>query len=205
MRYMPERNDSSTSPSNSTFSSLSAIVDRLLDRAVLADCVLVDDIRCRLLRGGGRSFSLLRELALPLLLHRQLAGSLRVCLRIPCCHTPPLSIKNGGSGRDRRHVGRLRALRALLRLVLHPRVLGERLVPLADDRGVVDEQVLAAVVGRDEPIPLVRVEPLHGSGGHPEAPPPLLRNGQRRRKTRIRYSLVSPPILAAPRSDSLEP
>src|SRR5919198_81902 len=61
------------------------------------------------------------------------------------------------------------------------RVLGERLVALADDRAVVDEQILAAFVGDDEAVPLVGVEPLYGSGCHRKTPPLLLRNGQRRR------------------------
>src|SRR5438477_12097095 len=81
---------------------------------------------------------------------------------------------------------RLRALGALLGLVLHLRVLREGLVALADDRAVVDEQVLAAVVGRDEAIALVGVEPLDGSGCHFRLH--LLcdfRNGQRRRTVRI--------------------
>src|SRR6476646_3234051 len=69
----------------------------------------------------------------------------------------------GGHERDARRLGTLRALSGL---ELHLRVLGERLVALADDCAVVDEQVLAAVVGDNEPIPLVGVEPLHGSGCH---------------------------------------
>src|SRR5438105_14492486 len=67
--------------------------------------------------------------------------------------------------RDRDALG-FWAFRALGGLVLHLRVLGERLVALADDRAVVDEEVLAAFVGGDEPVPLLRVEPLDGSGCH---------------------------------------
>jgi hypothetical protein len=46
------------------------------------------------------------------------------------------------------HVRRLRAFLALADLELHLCVLGQRFVALADDRAVVDEQVLPAVVGR---------------------------------------------------------
>src|SRR5438067_8415815 len=61
---------------------------------------------------------------------------------------------------------RLGAFRALRGLELHLRVLGERLVALADDRAVMDEQILAALIGDDEAVPLLVVEPLHGSGCH---------------------------------------
>src|SRR4029453_14734289 len=74
---------------------------------------------------------------------------------------------------------RLPPLLALGGLEQHLRVLAERHVALAADRAVVDVQVLAAFIGDDEPVPLVGVEPLHGPGCH--TPPPLLRNGQRRR------------------------
>src|SRR3954452_617374 len=47
--------------------------------------------------------------------------------------------------------------------------LGERLEAVAADAAVVDEQILAAVVGRDEAEALVVVEPLHGSGRHDDA------------------------------------
>src|SRR6266487_5906203 len=60
----------------------------------------------------------------------------------------------------------LRALRTFLNFVLHFRPLGEALVPLAADRAVVDEDVLASIVLRDEAVALVVAEPLHGSGCH---------------------------------------
>src|SRR3954453_22673735 len=66
----------------------------------------------------------------------------------------------------KRDACRLGALRALCGLELHLRALGQRLVALADDRAVVDEQVLTAYVGGDEPVPLVGVKPLHGSSCH---------------------------------------
>src|SRR5690348_16972306 len=43
--------------------------------------------------------------------------------------------------------------------------LGERLEAGLLDRRVVDEAVLLAVLGRDEPEALAVVEPLHGAGG----------------------------------------
>src|SRR3954467_5559588 len=63
-------------------------------------------------------------------------------------------------------VGSSGALRTLLGVVADLRALGERLEAAALDRAVVDEQVLARLVGRDEAEALVVVEPLHGSGGH---------------------------------------
>src|SRR5207244_2483999 len=60
----------------------------------------------------------------------------------------------------------LRALRTILNFVLHLRPFGEALVPLAADRAVVDEDVLATIVLRDEAVALVVAEPLHGSGCH---------------------------------------
>src|SRR2546423_3729618 len=68
--------------------------------------------------------------------------------------------------RRERDALRLGALRTLGCLELHLRVLVERLVALADDRAVVNEQVLAASVGGDESVPLVGVEPLDGSCCH---------------------------------------
>src|SRR5262249_57759085 len=60
----------------------------------------------------------------------------------------------------------LRSLRTILSFVLHLRPLGEALVSLAADRAVVDEDVLAPLVLRDEAVALVVAEPLHGSGCH---------------------------------------
>src|SRR5215212_1785487 len=75
---------------------------------------------------------------------------------------PPASAVLGG-GED---VLRLGALLPLGGLELDLRALGERLEAVACDRAVVDEQVLAALVGGDEPIALRVVEPLDGSGCH---------------------------------------
>src|SRR5215216_8126066 len=60
----------------------------------------------------------------------------------------------------------LGALVAGLGVVGDLRALGQRLEAVGVDAGVVDEQVLATLVGRDEAEALVVVEPLHGSGRH---------------------------------------
>src|SRR3954452_23761942 len=59
-----------------------------------------------------------------------------------------------------------RALLALLLVVAHLRALGERLEAAALDRGVMDEKILAAFIGRDEAEALVVVEPLNGACCH---------------------------------------
>src|SRR5215212_7605522 len=71
---------------------------------------------------------------------------------------------------DGADVHRLRPLVAGLFLVLHLRVLGERLEAATVDPGVVDEQVAVAVIRRDEAVTLLVVEPLNGSGRHVIAP-----------------------------------
>src|SRR3954453_13057110 len=53
-----------------------------------------------------------------------------------------------------------------LGVVADARALGEGLEALGVDARVVDEEVLARVVRRDEAEALVVVEPLDGSGGH---------------------------------------
>src|SRR6266545_1444806 len=86
----------------------------------------------------------------------------------------------------------LRTLRPVLHLVLHLRPLSEALEALAADRAVVDEDVLATVVLRDEAVALVVVEPLDGSGCHISHLPRLRheRAAERRwRKSPNRYSL----------------
>src|SRR4029078_13467247 len=71
-------------------------------------------------------------------------------------------------------VGRLRAFLTLLGYELDLRALGERLEALARDAAEMDEEVFAAVVRGDEPIPLGVIEPLHGSGCHLSKTPPCL-------------------------------
>ena len=46
------------------------------------------------------------------------------------------------------------------------RTLAERLVAVADDAAVMDEEVLAGLVGGDEAEALLVAEPLHGTGCH---------------------------------------
>src|SRR4029079_17269360 len=66
-------------------------------------------------------------------------------------------------GRD---VHSLRSLTALLRLVLDASALGQGPEPVHLDVGVVDEEILAPLVRRDEAVALRVVEPLHSSGRH---------------------------------------
>src|ERR1041384_3707089 len=68
--------------------------------------------------------------------------------------------------REQVHVRGLRALLALLGLVLHLRTFVQRAIAAALNGAEVDEQVLATLIRGDEPITLVRVEPLDGSGCH---------------------------------------
>src|SRR5437764_9068001 len=129
----------------------------------------------------GRPLGFLRSLSLPLFLDRELTCSLRERLWSLCCHAPPRdgcktipcrALATFGVGplrRNRRDVLRLGPFCALGRLELHLRILGERLVALPDDRAVMDEEILAAFVRGDEPVPLVGVEPLHDSGCHRKA------------------------------------
>src|SRR5215207_8929733 len=71
---------------------------------------------------------------------------------------------------DGADVHRLGTLVAGLFLVLHLRVLGQRLEALPVDAGVVHEEVTVAVVRRDEAVALFVVEPLDGSGRHLDCP-----------------------------------
>src|ERR1700744_2240040 len=84
---------------------------------------------------------------------------------------------------DDPHAVRLRSLRALHHVELHPLVLVEGLVAFGLDGRVVDEDVLTAVHG-DEAVALFVVEPLHGALCHVHSslggwsgPPPLVGPG----------------------------
>src|SRR5262249_8520986 len=84
-------------------------------------------------------------------------------------------------------VRRLRALLALTGLVLDLRVLGQSLEPIARDVREMHEEILAAVLRRDESVPLRIVEPLHGSGCH-LVPPPLPLTNTHKEAERHRYT-----------------
>ena len=79
-----------------------------------------------------------------------------------------------GSGRAEDHVilavqgdvGRLWALGALLHVVLNLVALVQRAVARGVDSGEVSEDVGGALVGLDEAVALVGVEPLNGAGCH---------------------------------------
>src|SRR3954468_1367561 len=69
------------------------------------------------------------------------------------------------------HVHGLGTLVARFFVVGDLAVLLERLEARAVDAGVMDEQVAVALVGRDEPVTLLVVEPLHRTGGHASSLP----------------------------------
>jgi hypothetical protein len=66
----------------------------------------------------------------------------------------------------RNDVDRLGALLALARLVLDLRALGQGLEAVAGDVRVMHEEILAAILGRDEAVSLGIVEPFDGTGCH---------------------------------------
>src|SRR5262245_12974451 len=73
---------------------------------------------------------------------------------------------DGGLRSDNANGLRLGSLRAASDLELDPLVLLQRAVALRLDRGEVDEDVPAPVVGADEAVALLSVEPLHGPLRH---------------------------------------
>src|SRR3954468_18598938 len=76
------------------------------------------------------------------------------------------ALEPSGRGLDLLDVYRLRALVAGLLLVGDLRTLGQRAEAAARNRGVVNEQVAAAVIRRDEAVALFVVEPLDRTGRH---------------------------------------
>src|SRR5215210_616621 len=74
---------------------------------------------------------------------------------------PSRALRSEGSDVDG-----LRALVALLGFVLDARALGERAVAVRLDARVVHEEVLRALVRRDEAEALLVAEPLHGACCH---------------------------------------
>src|SRR5262249_4956025 len=79
--------------------------------------------------------------------------------------------KTQGPLGDHGHARSLRPLLALLRLVGDLLTLRQRLVTLALNPAEVDKQILTAVIGRDESVPLLAVEPLDSSSCHLSSPP----------------------------------
>src|SRR3954447_4355039 len=67
---------------------------------------------------------------------------------------------------ERPYVDRLGPLVAAFGVVLPLGAFGERAIPVAGDAAVVDEEVLAGFVGRDESKALLVAEPLHGATCH---------------------------------------
>src|SRR6185312_11200552 len=67
---------------------------------------------------------------------------------------------------DGLNVGRRRTFGSLLGVEADSGAIREGLVPVALDRAVMDEQVLAGVIRSDEPEALVVAEPFDGSCGH---------------------------------------
>src|ERR1700733_6214700 len=72
----------------------------------------------------------------------------------------------GWSSSDGAHLRGLRTLWPLGHAVLDLLVFFEAAVPVRLDRGEVHEDVTATVVGGDEAVALVRVEPLYGPLSH---------------------------------------
>src|SRR5699024_1052971 len=100
----------------------------------------------------------LRHGAEPTAAHRQTAGPPPQRVGVP-----PGPVRSRSERADRL---RLRALLSLADLELDLLVLLEGLESTALDGGVVDKDVSGAVLGRDEPVALLRVEPLDGALCH---------------------------------------
>src|SRR5215211_1745860 len=90
---------------------------------------------------------------------------------------------------DEAHVHRLRPLRPGLLLVLDLRVLTEGPEAPSVDARVVDEQVAVALVGGDEPVSLLVVEPLDGPGRHGGHAPSCRMPARNNRTTALALSL----------------
>src|SRR3954451_14961228 len=106
-------------------------------------------------------------------------------------------LRRAGRGRpldaaplERGDVDGLGALVAGLGVVRHLRALGQRFEAVGVDAGVVDEEVLAALVRGNEAEALVVVETLHGSGSH-DFPPGLCALRTRRKLLRQRLRALN--------------
>src|SRR5215510_4208654 len=93
----------------------------------------------------------------------------------PAARRAPLLLKFGTRLRGLLNARRGRALGAFLGLVAHLGTLRKGLEALAENGAVMDEDVLRAVIGRDEPVALVVAEPLDCSSRHLLPPLDVLR------------------------------
>src|ERR1700722_1257349 len=80
---------------------------------------------------------------------------------------------------------RLHSLGAILEFIFDDFPIAKRFEPLSVDDGMMDEDILAFTLGRDEPEPLLVVEPLDLTGGHG----PLLSDVTRRHCEDVRLAL----------------
>src|SRR4051794_12268215 len=87
-------------------------------------------------------------------------------MRAPRAHARGAASRWKRSALEERDVDGLRALVARLGVIRDLRALGEGAEAVRVDAGVVDEEVLAPVVRRDEAEALLVAEPLDGSGCH---------------------------------------
>src|SRR4051812_16454606 len=87
-------------------------------------------------------------------------------MRAPRAHARGAASRWKRSALEERDVDGLRALVARLGVIRDLRALGEGAEAVRVDAGVVNEEVLAPLVGRDEAEALVVVEPLNDAGGH---------------------------------------
>src|SRR5204863_2008153 len=105
----------------------------------------------------------------------------------------PAHMCAGQKGLEPLDVDCLRALGAGLLLIGDLRALGQRAVALGVDRGVVDEEIAAALVRRDEAEPLLVAEPLDCSCWHVESSSGARSATTRRTEWSRRLHLLSPP------------
>src|SRR5712691_2111406 len=100
---------------------------------------------------------------------------------------PERALRRSRSAFDLNDVRRLKTFRALGRLELDLRTLGERLEAAAADAREVHEEISASVGRRDEAVALRVAEPLDSSGCH-DTPPST--NHERVRKAMPRNQLL---------------
>src|SRR5919197_6571017 len=98
-----------------------------------------------------------------------------------------------GRLRDERDVRRLGPLRTLAGFELDLCTLCKALVAVPSNVAVMNEEILAAVLRRDEAVALRVVEPLDGSSCHKNTSPTPSRTGRGGEQSRNRYSLLISP------------